>query len=74
MGRIRVVNRCRKENGEIDEAEGEAKLSGDDAPKYKTQKSGSPPQFSHFFLLCGEIIGSLPLHPTTAMPSLVNRP
>ena len=53
-GRIKVVNRCRKENGEIDEAEGEAKLSGDDAPKSKLKVRFAPAFLSFLPFVWGD--------------------
>jgi apolipoprotein D and lipocalin family protein len=53
-GRIKVVNRCRKENGEIDEAEGEAKLSGDDAPNTKLKVRFAPAFLSFLPFVWGD--------------------
>ncbi len=53
-GRIKVVNRCRKENGEIEEAEGEAKLSGDDAPKSKLKVRFAPAFLSFLPFVWGD--------------------
>lgn len=41
-GAIKVVNRCRKENGEIDEAEGRAKLASEDGPNTKLKVRFAP--------------------------------
>jgi len=41
-GTIRVVNRCRKENGEIDEAVGKAKLASDAGPNTKLKVRFAP--------------------------------
>jgi len=41
-GQIKVVNRCRKENGEIDEAEGRAKLGSNDGPNTKLKVRFAP--------------------------------
>jgi len=41
-GTIKVVNRCRKENGEIDEAEGRAKLASSDGPNTKLKVRFAP--------------------------------
>jgi apolipoprotein D and lipocalin family protein len=53
-GRIKVVNRCRKESGEIDEAEGEAKLSGDDAPNTKLKVRFAPSILSFLPFVWGD--------------------
>ena len=53
-GRIKVVNRCRKENGEIDEAEGEAKLSGNDAPNTKLKVRFAPSILSFLPFVWGD--------------------
>jgi apolipoprotein D and lipocalin family protein len=41
-GQIKVVNRCRKENGEITEAEGKAKRASDDEPNSKLKVRFAP--------------------------------
>ena len=41
-GTVKVVNRCRKENGEIDEAEGRAKLASSDGPNTKLKVRFAP--------------------------------
>ena len=41
-GTIKVVNRCRKENGEIDEAVGRAKLGSDAGPNTKLKVRFAP--------------------------------
>jgi apolipoprotein D and lipocalin family protein len=41
-GTIKVVNRCRKKNGEIDEAEGRAKLASNDGPNTKLKVRFAP--------------------------------
>ena len=41
-GTIKVVNRCRKENGEFDEAEGRAKLASKDGPNTKLKVRFAP--------------------------------
>jgi apolipoprotein D and lipocalin family protein len=41
-GTIKVLNRCRKENGEIDEAEGRAKLASDTGPNTKLKVRFAP--------------------------------
>ncbi|MBI5021475.1 MAG: lipocalin family protein [Ignavibacteriales bacterium] len=41
-GQIKVVNRCRKENGEISEAEGKAKRASDDEPNSKLKVRFAP--------------------------------
>ncbi len=53
-GRIKVVNRCRKETGEIDEAEGEAKLSGDDVPNTKLKVRFAPSILSFLPFVWGD--------------------
>ena len=53
-GRIKVVNRCRKESGEIDEAEGEAKLSGNDAPNTKLKVRFAPSILSFLPFVWGD--------------------
>jgi apolipoprotein D and lipocalin family protein len=53
-GSIRVVNRCRKENGETDEAEGEAKRSGDDAPDAKLKVRFAPAFLSFLPFVWGD--------------------
>ena len=53
-GRIKVVNRCRKKNGEIDEAEGEAKLSGDDVPNTKLKVRFAPSILSFLPFVWGD--------------------
>ena len=41
-GRLKIVNRCRKENGDISEAEGEGKQSGDDTLNTKLKVRFAP--------------------------------
>jgi apolipoprotein D and lipocalin family protein len=41
-GQIKVVNRCRKENGEVTEAEGRAKRASDDEPNSKLKVRFAP--------------------------------
>lgn len=41
-GRLKIINRCRKDNGEIDEAEGEGKQSGDDTLNTKLKVRFAP--------------------------------
>jgi len=41
-GSVRVVNRCRKENGEMTEAEGKARRLSDDAPTSKLEVRFAP--------------------------------
>jgi apolipoprotein D and lipocalin family protein len=41
-GQIKVVNRCRKENGEMTEAEGRAKRASDDEPNSKLKVRFAP--------------------------------
>jgi apolipoprotein D and lipocalin family protein len=41
-GQIKVVNRCRKEDGEITEAEGRAKRASDDGPNSKLKVRFAP--------------------------------
>lgn len=53
-GRIKVVNRCRKENGEFDEAEGIAKPSGEDAPKTKLKVRFAPAFLSFLPFVWGD--------------------
>jgi apolipoprotein D and lipocalin family protein len=53
-GRIKVVNRCRNEKGEIEEAEGEAKRSGDDAPTAKLKVRFAPAILSFLPFVWGD--------------------
>ena len=53
-GRIKVVNRCRNENGEIEVAEGEAKRSGDDAPTAKLKVRFAPAILSFLPFVWGD--------------------
>jgi len=53
-GRIKVVNRCRNEKGEIEEAEGEAKRSGDDAPAAKLKVRFAPAILSFLPFVWGD--------------------
>ncbi len=53
-GSIKVVNRCKKENGEFDEAEGEAKLSGDNAPNSKLKVRFAPSILSFLPFVWGD--------------------
>lgn len=53
-GEIRVVNRCRKENGEIDEAEGRAKRANDDGPNTKLKVRFAPAILSFLPFVWGD--------------------
>jgi apolipoprotein D and lipocalin family protein len=53
-GSIKVVNRCRKEDGEIEEAEGRAKRSGDDAPNSKLKVRFAPAFLSFLPFVWGD--------------------
>ena len=53
-GRIKVVNRCRNEKGEMEEAEGEAKRSGDDAPTAKLKVRFAPAILSFLPFVWGD--------------------
>ena len=58
-GELRVVNRCRKESGEIDEAEGLARLASDDGPNTKLKVRFAPAFLSFLPFVWGDywIIG-----------------
>ncbi len=53
-GEIRVVNRCRKESGEIDEAEGRARLASDDGPNTKLKVRFAPAILSFLPFVWGD--------------------
>ena len=53
-GAIKVVNRCRKENGEIDEAEGRAKLASSDGPNTKLKVRFAPAFLSFLPFVWGD--------------------
>jgi len=53
-GKIKVVNRCRKENGEIDEAEGRAKLASVDGPNTKLKVRFAPAFLSFLGFVWGD--------------------
>ena len=53
-GTIKVVNRCRKENGEIDEAEGRAKLASSDGPNTKLKVRFAPAFLSFLPFVWGD--------------------
>lgn len=53
-GEIRVVNRCRKESGEIDEAEGRARLASDDGPNTKLKVRFAPAFLSFLPFVWGD--------------------
>ena len=53
-GTITVVNRCRKENGEISEAEGRAKLARKDGPNTKLKVRFAPGFLSVFSFVWGD--------------------
>ncbi len=53
-GDIRVVNRCRNENGEMTEATGRAKLAGDDEPNTKLKVRFAPAILSIFPFVWGD--------------------
>jgi apolipoprotein D and lipocalin family protein len=53
-GTIKVVNRCRKQNGEIDEAEGRAKLASKDGPNTKLKVRFAPAFLSIFPFVWGD--------------------
>ena len=53
-GRIKVVNRCRKENGEIDEAEGRAKLASDEGPNTQLKVRFAPAFLSFLPFVWGD--------------------
>ncbi len=53
-GTITVVNRCRKENGEISEAEGRAKLARKDGPNSKLKVRFAPGFLSVFSFVWGD--------------------
>ena len=53
-GSIKVVNRCRKENGEIDEAEGKAKHAGDDTSNAKLKVRFAPAILSFLPFVWGD--------------------
>jgi len=51
---IRVVNRCRKESGEFDEAEGRARLASDDGPNTKLKVRFAPAFLSFLPFVWGD--------------------
>ena len=53
-GTINVVNRCRKENGQISEAEGRAKLARKDGPNTKLKVRFAPGFLSVFSFVWGD--------------------
>lgn len=53
-GEIMIVNRCRKENGEISEAEGRAKRAGDDEPNTKLKVRFAPAFLSFLPFVWGD--------------------
>lgn len=53
-GTIKVVNRCRKQNGEIDEAEGRAKRASDDGPNTKLKVRFAPAFLSFLPFVWGD--------------------
>ena len=53
-GTIKVVNRCRKQNGEIDEAEGRAKLVSNDGPNTKLKVRFAPAFLSFLPFVWGD--------------------
>ena len=53
-GELRVVNRCRKESGEIDEAEGLARLASDDGPNTKLKVRFAPAFLSFLPFVWGD--------------------
>jgi len=53
-GDIRVVNRCRKDNGEITEAEGRARRASDDGPNSKLKVRFAPAVLSFLPFVWGD--------------------
>jgi apolipoprotein D and lipocalin family protein len=53
-GAIKVVNRCRKQNGEMDEAVGRAKLASKDGPNTKLKVRFAPAFLSIFPFVWGD--------------------
>ncbi len=53
-GTIKVVNSCRKENGEIDEAEGKVKRAGDDTSNAKLKVRFAPAILSFLPFVWGD--------------------
>lgn len=53
-GQIKVVNRCRTENGEFTEAEGRAKRAGDDEPNTKLKVRFAPAILSFLPFVWGD--------------------
>jgi apolipoprotein D and lipocalin family protein len=53
-GDIKVVNRCRKENGEMEEAEGRAKRANDDGPNTKLKVRFAPAILSFLPFVWGD--------------------
>ncbi len=53
-GTIRVLNRCRKENGDIDEAEGRARLASDAGPNTKLKVRFAPAFLSFLPFVWGD--------------------
>ena len=53
-GTIKVVNTCRKENGEIDQAEGKVKRAGDDTSNAKLKVRFAPAILSVFPFVWGD--------------------
>jgi apolipoprotein D and lipocalin family protein len=53
-GTIKVVNRCRKQNGEMDEAEGRAKLASKDGPNTKLRVRFAPAFLSFLPFVWGD--------------------
>lgn len=53
-GDIKVVNRCRKENGDIDEAEGRARRASDDEPNTKLKVRFAPAILSFLPFVWGD--------------------
>jgi apolipoprotein D and lipocalin family protein len=53
-GDIKVVNRCRKENGEINEAVGKAKLADEDGPNTKLKVRFAPAFLSFLPFVWGD--------------------
>jgi apolipoprotein D and lipocalin family protein len=53
-GTVKVVNRCRKQNGEMDEAEGRAKRASDDGPNTKLKVRFAPAFLSFLPFVWGD--------------------
>jgi apolipoprotein D and lipocalin family protein len=53
-GELRVVNRCRTESGEIDEAEGRARLASEDGPNTKLKVRFAPAFLSFLPFVWGD--------------------